>query len=244
MAENLHIIPAREFQTTRWKNGGGITHEIVKEQVGDQLLWRISIAEMDRDATFSPFGGFSRILTVIEGAGLDLHHPDGELHAVALKPLQFSGDLQVEGRLISGNVRNFNLIFDGIRVEADVSVHQGADTWAADADTKSRHVIYCISGAALIGGVPVAPGAAALFSADAGPVEIPQDGCVVLVVLRADVQDIAGRQSASGARTGAADRARPFSAVPELASAEMADCPDVNLAARCGIAAGRGPVQN
>ena len=187
MAEHLRIIPASTFQTSQWKNGGGITYEIVKDQAGDQLLWRISIAEMDRDATFSPFDGFTRILTVIEGAGLDLHHPAGELHAGALKPLRFSGGLQVEGRLISGNVRNFNLIFDGQRIKADVSVLRGGDTWTAGPDIISRHVIYSISGAAQVGGVPVAPGAAALFSADAGLVEIPQGGCAVLVVLTNDV---------------------------------------------------------
>jgi uncharacterized protein len=187
MAEHLRIIPASTFQTSRWKNGGGITHEIVKDQAGDQLLWRISIAEMDRDATFSPFDGFTRILTVIEGAGLDLHHSAGELHAGALKPLRFSGGLQVEGRLISGNVRNFNLIFDGQRIKADVSVLRSGDMWTAGADITSRHVIYSIFGAAQIGGVPVAPADAALFSADAGLVEIPQGGCAVLAVLAADI---------------------------------------------------------
>jgi uncharacterized protein len=186
MAKHLEIITASEFQTTPWKNGTGITHEIVKEQARDQILWRISIAEMDRDATFSPFDSYARILTVIEGEGLNLHHPEGELHAGALKPVKFSGDLQIDGRLISGHVRNFNVIYDRERVQADVTVLRSGDTWAEGTDFNSRHVIYCLSGVVQIGAAPVAPGVAALFRADAGQIEIGKDGCAVLVVLTID----------------------------------------------------------
>jgi environmental stress-induced protein Ves len=66
----MKIIPPSAFVTMPWKNGGGITHEILKQEHGGKLLWRLSIAEVASDGPFSLFPGLSRILTVIEGARL------------------------------------------------------------------------------------------------------------------------------------------------------------------------------
>ncbi|MBS0563045.1 MAG: HutD family protein [Proteobacteria bacterium] len=116
----MRIIRPEEFRTQPWKNGGGITHEIAREDRGGALLWRLSIAEVASDGPFSAFPGLSRILTVIEGAGLHLHTPEGRLDALPLAPLAFSGDLAVDSRMIGGPIRDFNVIYDGSRLRASV----------------------------------------------------------------------------------------------------------------------------
>ena len=68
------ILPTA-FTTAPWKNGGGVTHEIAKSEEDGAWLWRLSIAEVATDGPFSAFLGLSRILTVIEGEGLQLHLP-------------------------------------------------------------------------------------------------------------------------------------------------------------------------
>ncbi len=78
----MRIILASDFQTQPWKNGGGITHEIARKDDGNGLLWRLSIAEVASDGPFSAFTGLSRILTVIDGAGLWLDTPHGRLDAL------------------------------------------------------------------------------------------------------------------------------------------------------------------
>ena len=121
----MRIIPPSEFKAMPWKNGGGITHEILKEERDGKLLWRLSIAEVASDGPFSLFPGLSRILTVIDGEGLVLQAPDHELRALPFSPVTFSGDLAITSKRIGGDVRDFNVIFDDSIVAADVTVHDG-----------------------------------------------------------------------------------------------------------------------
>jgi len=118
----MRLIRPADFRTQPWKNGGGITHEIARADRGGRLLWRLSIAEVASDGPFSAFPGLSRILTVIEGAGLYLDTPGGRLDALPLAPLAFSGDLPVQSRLIGGPIRDFNLIYDGRHLQASVTL--------------------------------------------------------------------------------------------------------------------------
>lgn len=118
----MQMILPSAFHTQPWKNGGGITHEIAREDRDGALLWRLSIAEVASDGPFSAFTGLSRILTVIEGAGLHLHSPDGRLDALPLRPLAFSGGLAIESRMIDGPIRDFNVIFDGNRLAVSVTL--------------------------------------------------------------------------------------------------------------------------
>ena len=84
------------YTTMPWKNGGGITHEILKREDAGKLQWRLSIAEVASDGPFSIFAGLSRILTVFEGDGLTLHTPTDSLEALPLQPIAFSGDVPID----------------------------------------------------------------------------------------------------------------------------------------------------
>jgi environmental stress-induced protein Ves len=114
------IITPSAFRTMSWKNGGGITHEILKEEAKGIFLWRLSIAEVKSDGPFSLFPGLSRILTVIEGDGLELATEDRLLQALPLSPLAFSGDWPITSRRMGGHVKDFNVIFDAAQFAADV----------------------------------------------------------------------------------------------------------------------------
>lgn len=118
----MRLIPASAFQTQPWKNGGGLTHEIARDDRDGRLLWRLSIAEVASDGPFSAFPGLARILTVIEGAGLRLGTPDGCIDALPFAPVAFSGDLPVTGRRIGGPVRDLNVIHDPERIAASVRI--------------------------------------------------------------------------------------------------------------------------
>ncbi|MEZ5732971.1 MAG: HutD family protein [Paracoccaceae bacterium] len=121
----MEIVEAKDFLRQPWKNGGGVTHEITKAEADGRLLWRLSMAEVDTDGPFSAFTGLSRILTVIEGDGIDLHGPETVLAARHLGPVAFSGDLPVIGRLTGGPIRDLNLIFDATRMEGSVTALEG-----------------------------------------------------------------------------------------------------------------------
>lgn len=120
------LITPDQFTTMPWKNGGGITHEIARAEDAGGLIWRLSIAEVASDGPFSAFPSLSRVLTVIEGAGLHLHHATGVLPALPMQPVAFSGDLPITSQMIDGPIRDFNVIFNGARVRATVTAVSGA----------------------------------------------------------------------------------------------------------------------
>lgn len=146
------ILPPSGFVTTPWKNGGGITHEIIRD-AATPWRWRISLAEVASDGPFSAFDGMARVLTVITGAGLDFLTPEGVLHARPLEPLAFSGGMAVDGRLVDGPVRDLNLIYDPRMVQAEVAVRRGPWQGAVVGG------VYALAGKVTLSGALVPPGA-------------------------------------------------------------------------------------
>lgn len=123
----FRILTADDYQTSRWKNDGGVTREIARHPVGDGWHWRISIAEVASDGPFSIFHGMSRILTVIEGDGVDLHSSDAVTSARLGEPVRFSGELPILARLIHGPIRDLNVIYDASVVDASVTLFAGPE---------------------------------------------------------------------------------------------------------------------
>ena len=137
----MEIIRPSDFTTTPWKNGGGVTHEIMRCQGTARFVWRLSIAEVARSGSFSLFPGHRRCLTVIEGEGMELVSPTRTLVADLLSPVWFSGDEVIDGRLRGGACRDFNVIFDPLAVTADVAVVNGSAAIAASGDWRGAYVL-------------------------------------------------------------------------------------------------------
>lgn len=121
MREASHVIPANEYRRERWKNGLGWTREIIRVPDDDAWRWRLSIAEIERDAAFSSFPGVDRELVLVRGNGLRLRFTDGR--CVTLEPphgkLRFRGEDDVHGELVDGLTHDFNLMWrrDAVRAE-------------------------------------------------------------------------------------------------------------------------------
>jgi environmental stress-induced protein Ves len=116
------VIPANEYRRERWRNQFGWTREIHKAPDGDDWHWRLSIAEIERDAPFSSFPGVDRELVLLSGNGLRLRFDDGEIHEL-MPPhdkLRFAGERGVAGELIDGPTHDFNLMWRRDRVHADL----------------------------------------------------------------------------------------------------------------------------
>ena len=116
------VIPANEYQRVRWKNGLGWTREISRVPDRDDWGWRLSIAEIERDADFSAFPGIDRELVLLSGNGLRIAFDDGETH-VLLPPhdqLRFAGERKARGELLDGTTHDFNLMWKRYRFEAQL----------------------------------------------------------------------------------------------------------------------------
>ena len=64
-----------------WRNGGGVTRELLCLPAGSGNDWtlRISVADIDADGPFSPFPGVTRWFAVLDGAGVRLRFDDRTL---------------------------------------------------------------------------------------------------------------------------------------------------------------------
>lgn len=112
----MRRIPASEYRRMPWKNGGGVTNEILVEPTSDdpsRYRWRLSIAEVASDGPFSKFEGYDRHIMVLTGNGMHLDcGAHGRITLLPNQPQLFSGDWTVTGTLIDGPVTDFNFIVE------------------------------------------------------------------------------------------------------------------------------------
>lgn len=142
MTQNL--IRLQDCAVTPWANGGGVTTELAAKRVGRHVVWRISVARIDRDGPFSRFPGMARVHTIIEGAGLDLRGESGVLLARPFLPLSFDGALALNARLLDGPCRALNVIYNPKDVVVVVNVFANDQEFEATAG----EVIFVASGMA------------------------------------------------------------------------------------------------
>ncbi len=116
----MRIILISDLPPVPWKNGGGVTREMALCTDDNGLIWRLSFADVAAAGPFSIFPGLARVLTVVEGEGLLLRHQGGVIEARRAIPVRFSGDIAIDCDLVEGPVRDFNLIYDPMRVSMDV----------------------------------------------------------------------------------------------------------------------------
>jgi len=177
----MRIIRQSGLVETPWKNGGGITRDIAVEMLDGSMLWRLSMADVAVEGPFSSFPGLTRVLTVIRGGGLILHGPDRDLRGDYAKPVVFDGATAIDAELTEGPLRDFNLMYDTVRCDADVGVVHGPAETTADADGQT-FVHHCIAGKAKLGGAdPLEAGDTAIVTGT--PVWLTLDpGDIVLSV--------------------------------------------------------------
>ena len=175
------ILLPGDFHSMPWKNGGGTTHEIARVDHDGKMLWRLSIAEVGADGPFSFFPGMTRLLAVIDGHGMRLEADSSIIKAEPLRPVRFSGDLAIFGRLNEGPVRDLNFIFDRDRIDGDMRVLAGAQAQTVEAAPLTA--ILCLAGKVTCNAIELPAGAVSFGEAQA--VRLAKDAVAVLITGRA-----------------------------------------------------------
>lgn len=106
----MKVLRAAAYRAMPWKNGGGVTHEILAEPAGAEWDLRLSIASVAADGPFSEFPGIDRTLTVLDGAGIVLRIGERENRLAPGVPFAFPGDVACMGELIDGKITDFNVM--------------------------------------------------------------------------------------------------------------------------------------
>jgi environmental stress-induced protein Ves len=130
----IHFFERAQLHASPWKNGGGVTREIACHPPSANMQdfdWRISIAHIASDSDFSVFTGVDRVITLLDGGGVQLSSADDSvLHVLdtPLQPFTFSGDVEVHGRLLDGDCHDLNVMTRRAVYQAEVRVLRRHET--------------------------------------------------------------------------------------------------------------------
>jgi environmental stress-induced protein Ves len=124
------IVPFQRdrLPSTPWKNGGGLTREIVRRPEDaqmDDFTWRVSLAELSADGPFSRFEGIDRVIVLLSGAGVHLQSDEDSTNHMLdtpLMPFAFAGESAISASLIGGASSDFNVMTRRGSTKADVRI--------------------------------------------------------------------------------------------------------------------------
>lgn len=197
------VIPANEYRRERWRNQLGWTREIHAGHLADAGAdapwdWRLSIAEIERDAEFSSFPGIDRELVLLSGNGVRLRFDDGETQELhpPHERLRFAGERKLVGELIDGPTHDFNLMWRRERVRAALWHRPLVGPMVVFVEPGTTWVLHLMAGQATFAddsGLPsLAAGDTAIFSAGAQRLRHVVDGGGEALLIR--IEPIAGAE--------------------------------------------------
>ena len=118
----------------RWRNGGGVTRELLAWPGVVGWVLRVSVADVACDGPFSVFDGVARWFAVLSGAGvrLDWHGRSVRL-GVDSPPLAFDGGDPPQAFLIDGATRDLNLMLRRDRSSGGLRRVTPGEAWDSSA---------------------------------------------------------------------------------------------------------------
>ena len=109
----LQVVRFDDIPSVPWKNGGGITRELLAWPGSSSWSLRVSVADVAASGPFSIFSGVDRWFGVLQGEGVTLHTA-GAPAPVAVRAGDalhaFTGDAITQCHLINGLTRDFNVM--------------------------------------------------------------------------------------------------------------------------------------
>ncbi|KQU65908.1 HutD-family protein [Aminobacter sp. DSM 101952] len=155
----MRIIRHADCRPMPWKNGGGVTTEIMAWPPAtglDGFDWRISMAQVASGGPFSVFAGIDRTLTVLAGS---MRLAAGAAPPVTLSPTSapyvFPGDVSTEATLIDGPVLDFNVMTRRGRISHSVQRLEFAEPTRV-AVGEGASLAFFASGSVRVGGEDIA----------------------------------------------------------------------------------------
>jgi environmental stress-induced protein Ves len=107
----MNVVRCDAVEPQPWKNGGGLTRELLAWPSWDDWALRLSVADIRADGPFSAFAGVDRWFAVLEGAGVMLALPEGRRCVeTGDAPLHFRGEVAPHCELLDGMTRDLNLM--------------------------------------------------------------------------------------------------------------------------------------
>jgi environmental stress-induced protein Ves len=105
------IVAPAGFRGQPWKNGGGVTHEVIRWPDSEAYEVRVSLADDRVPGPFSQFPGYRRWSFLAGTAPIVLHLAGGARELVALGDhIEVAGDVAIRCTLPAGPTRLLNFL--------------------------------------------------------------------------------------------------------------------------------------
>lgn len=125
-----------------WRNGGGVTRELLAWPAAADWQLRISVADITRDGPFSAFDGIDRWFAVIDGPGVVLRFA---AHRRVLEaggePLHFDGADAPYAELQDRDTRDLNLMIRRDAGSGGMRCATADDEWTSAAPLRALFVM-------------------------------------------------------------------------------------------------------
>ena len=151
----MRIIRHASLRATPWKNGGGVTQEVIRApDSGERFSWRLSLAQIAVGGPFSDFTGYARTTVLLKGEGVRLKLPLSHEHVLDCMGdlFEFDGGLAVSAELIGGPCHDLNLITAHALGASRARVLELAQPLDIPRSARDTTLVFCISGSAEIEG--------------------------------------------------------------------------------------------
>ncbi|MGB4811404.1 MAG: HutD family protein [Methylophilaceae bacterium] len=137
---NVVIIESRENTRSPWLNGKGFSKNVAIFPDGasiNDFVWRLSIAEIDKDCDYSHFERAQRRQILLNGGGLELTLPD-KTHTLSLpyQSIDFSGNDDVYCHLLQDACLVLNIMYRSNVAALETKVLRGS--WRKQLDHLQR----------------------------------------------------------------------------------------------------------
>lgn len=106
----LSVVRLDDVAPKPWRNGGGVTRELLTWPDAGDWIVRLSVADIEKDGPFSAFPEVQRWIVALTGVGLELGEPFNFRIEPGMPPYKFQGKYSPMCTLIDGPTRDLNLM--------------------------------------------------------------------------------------------------------------------------------------
>ncbi|CAB4757359.1 unannotated protein [freshwater metagenome] len=145
----LSIIRHSDLAVSPWANGAGTTRQVAAEPEGstiDSFDWRVSIADVVRECSFSAFPGIDRTILLVEGRVMVLAINGVECRLEPLAPVRFGGEAEVTCSVPDGPTRDLNVMCRRGEWAASVEVLDARKPVSVAPTSKMIMFLACFAG--------------------------------------------------------------------------------------------------
>lgn len=150
----LRVLKAADYKTTPWKNGGGVTQDILllpEDSTQENFDIRLSLAPIVTEGPFSSFPGIDRHITLLSSGALDLVFGSETRSLKRLEPLYFDSVQQPVSKLPEGAVRVLNVMTRRGRWHAQVMPASGGKEPLLAAPDGGLVILHAVTGVWQVG---------------------------------------------------------------------------------------------